>query len=44
MRWAYHRCAIIVALDEDMAAHLKKVTESKQRLFRHGLQLISPPK
>jgi putative colanic acid biosynthesis glycosyltransferase WcaI len=25
MRWAYHRCAIIVALDEDMAGHLKKV-------------------
>ena len=24
MRWAYHRCAIIVALDDDMAAHLKK--------------------
>jgi hypothetical protein len=25
MRWAYRRCAVIVALDEDMAAHLKKV-------------------
>jgi len=25
MRWAYHRCAIIVALDEDMAARLKNV-------------------
>jgi colanic acid biosynthesis glycosyl transferase WcaI len=25
MRWAYQRCAIIVALDDDMAAHLKKV-------------------
>jgi colanic acid biosynthesis glycosyl transferase WcaI len=25
MRWAYRRCAIIVALDDDMAAHLKKV-------------------
>ena len=25
MRWAYHRCAIIVALDDDMAAHLKNV-------------------
>ena len=24
MRWAYHRCAIVVALDQDMAAHLKK--------------------
>ena len=41
MRWAYSRCAIIVALDDDMAAHLKKCTESKQRSFRHGLQLIS---
>lgn len=25
MRWAYHRCAIIVALDKDMAAHLRKM-------------------
>ena len=25
MRWAYHGCAIVVALDNDMAAHLKKV-------------------
>jgi colanic acid biosynthesis glycosyl transferase WcaI len=25
MRWAYHRCAIIVVLDNDMAAHLKKM-------------------
>lgn len=25
MCWAYRRCAIIVALDDDMAAHLKKV-------------------
>jgi colanic acid biosynthesis glycosyl transferase WcaI len=24
MRWAYHRCAVIVALDDDMAAHLEK--------------------
>jgi colanic acid biosynthesis glycosyl transferase WcaI len=24
MRWAYRRCAIVVALDDDMAAHLKK--------------------
>jgi hypothetical protein len=25
MRWAYSRCATVVALDDDMAAHLKKV-------------------
>ena len=25
MRWAYHRCSIVVALDDDMAAHLKEV-------------------
>lgn len=24
MRWAYHRCRLIVALDEDMAAHLTR--------------------
>ena len=24
MRWAYHRCVLIVALDDDMAAHLSK--------------------
>jgi hypothetical protein len=35
MRWAYHRCAIVVALDEDMAAHLKKV-------YRVGAKIISP--
>jgi len=25
MHWAYQRCAVIVALDDDMAAHLRKV-------------------
>ena len=35
MRWAYHRCAIIVVLDDDMAAHLKKV-------YRVEAKIISP--
>jgi putative colanic acid biosynthesis glycosyltransferase WcaI len=35
MRWGYHRCAIVVALDEDMAAHLKKV-------YRVDAKIISP--
>ena len=33
MRWAYHRCAIIVALDDDMAAHLKKLHRSQTKII-----------
>ena len=33
MRWAYYRCAIIVALDDDMATHLKKVYEVETKII-----------
>jgi hypothetical protein len=49
MRWGYHRCAIVVALDEDMAAHLKTFYEVETKIIAPWAaadlrrEVISPP-